>query len=151
MAMSQPVLELPMLAGEGRTGRLIAEPEDQPAVEVWIEYGRVVDAAWGQLRGLSALEMAALFLPATAFRFDEGLRSGTHSLDLSATDVAARLAQVTRTGRTLVEGIPSVTAIPRPTGRGGHGLEAEALRLLERIDGSRSVADLVGGRQPLTV
>src|SRR5947209_10355379 len=144
---------LPSLVGLDRTGRLSAAQDDAPALEVWVARGRVVDAAWGRLRALSALEMSAVFLPHASFVFSDGLQSQTRTFNLAPLDLAARLAEVAREGAALARSIPGPQAVParvepprqRPT------REPEAVRLLEMIDGRRSVAELVEGRQPLVV
>ena len=72
-------------------------------LEVWIEQGRVTHAAWGPLRALSALEMAALLPPKAECRFEDGQRAENRTLDLSAIDVWARLAEVSRAGGKLAD------------------------------------------------
>jgi hypothetical protein len=142
-----------LLDGPGRTGRLSAAQDHAPALEVCIERGRVVDAAWGRLRALSALEMGAAFLPHASFVFSEGLQSQARTLDLRPMDLAARLAEVAREGVALARSIPGPEAVPTrlepPPQRVDR--DPEAARLLDQIDGRRSVAELVEGRQPLVV
>jgi hypothetical protein len=144
---------LPFLVGLDRTGRLSAAQEEAPGLEVWIERGRVVDAAWGRMRALSALEMGAVFLPRANFVFSDGLHSATRTFDLGPTDLAARLAEVAREGAGLAGPIPGPDAVPArlepPPARLAR--DPEAVRLLDQIDGRRSVAELVEGRQPLVV
>ena len=53
----------------------------------------------GPLRALSALEMAALLPPKAECHFEDGQRAENRTLDLSAIDVWARLAEVSRAGR----------------------------------------------------
>lgn len=155
----QPVLGgglvevLPSLIGTGRSGRLSATQDDGPRFEMWIDHGRVVHAAWGHMRALSALEMAAVYLPRANFVFSEGQRSGTRSFDLSPTDLTVRLAEVARQGAALTALIPGPQAVPSslqllPTRL---ARDFEAQRVLDQIDGHRTVAELVDDRQPLIV
>jgi hypothetical protein len=155
----QPVLGgglvevLPSLIGTGRSGRLSATQDDGPRFEMWIDHGRVVHAAWGHMRALSALEMAAVYLPRANFVFSEGQRSGTRSFDLSPTDLRVRLAEVAREGAALTALIPGPQAVPSslqllPTRL---ARDFEAQRVLDQIDGHRTVAELVDDRQPLIV
>jgi hypothetical protein len=142
---------LPLLFSTARTGRLSARESDGPALDVWVEHGRVMHAAWGPLRALGALEMAALLPPRADFLFADGERSQNQTLDLSAIDVAARLAEVSRAGGKLVGAIPRMQAVPHLTGQKPRGIDPDATRVLDEIDGTRSVADLTVGRQPLAV
>ena len=144
---------LPSLVGLDRTGRVSAAQDEAPALEVWIARGRVVDAGWGRLRALSALEMGAVFLPRASFVFSAGLQSQTRTFDLSPTDLAARLAEVAREGAAVTGLIPGPRAVPTRVEppRQRPPREPEAVRLLDAIDGRRSVAELVEGRQPLVV
>jgi hypothetical protein len=142
---------LPLLFSAGRTGRLSAQAPDSPCMEVWVDQGRVTHAAWGPLRSLTALEMAALVPPHADFRFADGERAPNQSLDLSAVDVAARLAEVSRAGGTLGSAIPGIDAVPRATGHTPRAIDPDEARVLEQVDGKRSVADLTAGRQPLAV
>ncbi|MBV9582778.1 MAG: DUF4388 domain-containing protein, partial [Chloroflexi bacterium] len=142
---------LPLLFSAARTGRLLARPTDSPQMDVWVEEGRVMHAVWGPLRALTALEMAALLPPHADVGFVDGERSPTRSLDLSAIDVAARLAEVARAGGRLASAVPGIEAVPRPTGHRPRALEPDITRILDQIDGTRTVADLTAGRQPLAV
>jgi hypothetical protein len=144
---------LPSLVGLDRTGRVSAAQDEAPALEVWIARGRVVDAGWDRLRALSALEMGAVFLPRASFVFSAGLQSQTRTFDLSPTDLAARLAEVAREGAAVTGSIPGPRAVPTRVEppRQRPPREPEAVRLLDAIDGRRSVAELVEGRQPLMV
>src|SRR5207302_2276836 len=141
------------LVGLDRTGRVSAAQDEAPALEVWIARGRVVDAGWDRLRALSALEMGAVFLPRASFVFSAGLQSQTRTFDLSPTDLAARLAEVAREGAAVTGSIPGPRAVPTRVEppRQRPPREPEAVRLLDAIDGRRSVAELVEGRQPLVV
>src|SRR5437763_1641703 len=103
---------LPSLVGRDRTGRVSPAQDEAPALEVWIARGRVVDAGWGRLRALSALEMGAVFLPRASFVFSDGLQSQTRTFDLSPTDLAARLAEVAREGAAVTGSIPGPRAVP---------------------------------------
>jgi hypothetical protein len=144
---------LPSLVGLDRTGRVSAAQDQAPGLHVWIARGRVVDAGWGRLRALSALEMGAVFLPRASFVFSDGLQSQTRTFDLSPTDLAARLAEVAREGAAVTGAIPGPQAVPTRVEppRQRPPREPEAVRLLDAIDGRRSVAELVEGRQPLVV
>src|SRR5438874_5345251 len=144
---------LPYLVGLDRTGRVSAAQDEAPALEVWIARGRVVDARWGRLRALSALEMGAVFLPRASFVFSDGLQSQIRTFDLSPTDLAARLAEVAREGAAVTGSIPGPQAVPTRVEppRQRPPREPESVRLLDAIDGRRSVAELVEGRQPLVV
>src|SRR5438874_4941159 len=144
---------LPYLVGLDRTGRVSAAQDEAPALEVWIARGRVVDAGWGRLRALSALETGAVFLPRASFVFSDGLQSQTRTFDLSPTDLAARLAEVAREGAAVTGSIPGPQAVPTRVEppRQRPPREPESVRLLDAIDGRRSVAELVEGRQPLVV
>ncbi|MBV9601176.1 MAG: DUF4388 domain-containing protein [Chloroflexi bacterium] len=142
---------LSLLFTSGRTGRLSAHERDGFPLEVWLEQGRVVHAEWGALRDLSALEMAALLPVRTDLGFVDGERTQNQTLDLSAIDVAARLAEVSRAGSKLGSSIPGIEAVPHQTGHRPRTLDPYAARVLEQVDGTRSVADLTAGRQPLSV
>jgi hypothetical protein len=142
---------LPLLFSAARTGRLFAHEDDLPPLDVWLERGRVLHATWGPLRALSALEMAALLPPRVACEFVDGEHTPTRTLDLSAIDVAARLAEVARVGGKLAAAIPSIEAVPRRTLQRARGLDRDAARLLEQVDGARTIAELTAGRQPLAV
>jgi hypothetical protein len=144
---------LPFLVGLDRTGRLSSVQDNAPPLEAFIERGRVVDAAWGRLRALGALEMGAVFLPHASFVFSEGLKSPTHTFELGPMDVAARLNEVAREGVALARSIPGPEAVPTKLegSRQRPVRDPEAVRLLDQIDGRRSVAELVEGRQPLVV
>ncbi|MBV9328618.1 MAG: DUF4388 domain-containing protein [Chloroflexi bacterium] len=142
---------LSLLFTSGRTGRLSAHERDGLPLEVWLEQGRVVHAEWGALRDLSALEMAALLPVRTDLGFVDGERTQNQTLDLSAIDVAARLAEVSRAGSKLGSSIPGIEAVPHQTGHRPRTLDPYAARVLEQVDGTRSVADLTAGRQPLSV
>ncbi len=142
---------LPLLFSAARTGRLSAHEVELPPLDVWLEQGRVMHATWGSLRALSALEMAALLPPRVACEFVEGEHAPSHTLDLSAIDVAARLAEVARAGGQLAAAIPGIEAVPRRTDHRPRALDPDAARMLEQVDGTRTVADLTSGRQPLAV
>ena len=144
---------LPFLVGLDGTGRLSSVQDDLPPLEVFLDRGRVVDATWGRLRALSALEMGAVFVPHARFLFSAGVQSQTRSFDLGPMDVAARLNQVAREGVALARWIPGPEAVPTrlEAPRQKPVRDREALRLLDQIDGQRSVAELVGARQPLVV
>ncbi len=142
---------LPLLFSAARTGRLFVHENDVPPLDVWLEQGRVLHATWGPLAALSALEMAALLPPRVACEFVDGEHTPARTLDLSAIDVAARLAEVGRAGGQLAAAIPGIEAVPRRTGQRARGLDRDAARLLDQVDGARSVAELTAGRQPLAV
>jgi hypothetical protein len=142
---------LPLLFSAARTGRLSTHASDGPPLEVWVEEGRVVHAEWGRLRDLSALEMAALLPPDSDVRFNDGERTSSRSLDLSAIDVTSRLAEVSRAGGSLARAIPGIEASPRQTGFRPRLIDPDSARVLEQVDGTRTVTDLVSGRQPLAV
>ena len=108
-------------------------------------------AAWGPLRALTALEMAALVPPHADFQFLDGERAPTQTLDLSAIDVAARLTEVSRAGGKQGGAIPGIDAVPRPTGYKPRAIDPDEARVLDQADGTRTVADLTAGRQPLAV
>ena len=143
---------LAAMVGRNSTGRLRAAPEDGAPLDVWFRNGRVVNASWGPLRALSALEMAAIFLPPAHFDFTAEDEIPEGAFDLSLMDVSWRLAEVARAGAELRPPVPGPEAVPAMLDANrARTSDAEATRLLDRIDGQRSVAELVEGRQPLVV
>ena len=143
---------LPSLVGpQDRTGQLTAVLENGPQFEVWLEHGRVVAASWGPLLGLTALEMAAVFMPTQQFAFFPGKHSEQRTFDLSPLDLSVRLAHVAREGAAVRPTVPGPFAVPSVVAGRRAPNDPESARLLSRIDGQRTVSDLVEGRQPLVV
>ncbi|MBV9170381.1 MAG: DUF4388 domain-containing protein, partial [Chloroflexi bacterium] len=142
---------LPLMVGESRSGRLSAEENGGSQLHVWLEDGRVVHVTWGQLSGLSALELAAIFLPRSSFVFTEGLQPAARTFELSPVVLASRLAEVAREAAPFVPVIPGPQAKPSRVKKSPGVISPDMARLLARIDGQQTVSDLVDNRQPLTV
>ena len=114
---------------------------------VFFEAGRVIGATFGQQRGWAALEAIALLLGHGRFVFSDASPERELNLILEPEDLQRRLDHLTEEAVRLAALVPSLAAVPRladqdmPTD-GPIWIDRSAVRLLRRVDGRQTVADL---------
>jgi len=140
------------LGGVAPTGRLALV---DGSLQGWLDLdaGALVGATFDQEQGLPALEAIALALGTGRFEFHDTPPPAEHSLRLAPADIDERLEQLAQEQRVLAAAIPSLSGVPSvvldeaaEVQNGQVALERDTLRLLLRLDGRRTVAQLTRER-----
>jgi len=139
------------LASVAPTGRLALV---DGSLQGWLDLdaGALVGATFDQEHGLPALEAIALALGTGRFEFHD-TPPAEHSLRLAPAEIDERLEQLAQEQRVLAAAIPSLSGVPSvildeaaEAQNGQVALERDTLRLLLRLDGRRTVAQLARER-----
>lgn len=139
------------LASIARTGRLLVV---DGSLHGWLDLqdGSVVGAGFDQEQGLPALEAIALALGRGRFEFADAEASpAEHNLRLGADELEQRLEQLAGEQVVLAAAIPSLSGVAHLQVDAGSAdeqvpLDRDTLRLLIRLDGRRTVAELARER-----
>lgn len=137
---------LEFLTSVGTTGRLaIFEGDLHGRLE--LDRGALVGAVLGHEQGLPALEAIALALGGARFQLIEMNDEPERNLALSREDLAEELEQLMRERTRIAAAIPSLASVARPALVEDEGpetvlLERDVLRLLVKLDGQRTVAQI---------
>jgi len=140
------------LASVAPTGRLALV---DGSLQGWLDLdaGALVGATFDQEQGLPALEAIALALGTGRFEFHDTAPPPEHSLRLAPAEIDERLEQLAQEQRVLAAAIPSLSGVPSvildeaaEAQNGQVALERDTLRLLLRLDGRRTVAQLARER-----
>jgi len=130
------------------TGHLVVVDGDLQGV-LSLEGGRLASAAFERERGLDALEAVALALGGGHFELRPAAEPLVADLSLDQPQVDTRLGHLLEEQARLGASVPSLRAVPRLALEAGaeHDqdtllLDRDALRLLLRVDGSRTVREL---------
>jgi hypothetical protein len=130
------------------TGHLVVVDGDLQGV-LSLDGGRLASAAFERERGLAALEAVALALGGGHFEVRPAAEPLVADLALEPSQVDARLAQLLEEQARLGASIPTVRAVPRLVLEAGADrdqdtlvLDRDALRLLLRVDGTRTVREI---------
>ncbi|MGH2369556.1 MAG: DUF4388 domain-containing protein, partial [Chloroflexota bacterium] len=140
------------LSGLQQSGRLHAAAGHW-AGDLFLDRGQVVGASFGAERGVPALDAMVLALPNGEFSFAEGAPPEARNVDLPVGEIDAHLDRLDAQRATMVEIIPSLSAVPRviePPDAHEDGesvtLDRGAWRTLLRIDGRRTVEAICAER-----
>ncbi|MBV9543776.1 MAG: DUF4388 domain-containing protein [Chloroflexi bacterium] len=125
--------------------------------ELWFGEGRLVDAAFGGERGLSALDAIALELADGECAFLEGELAKERSIDATPESVRAHLGELShgtpyRASVASIASIPSLDAVPHLTNGAvmrhpDHAApDGGKVDILTLVDGQRSVREIIGSR-----
>ena len=130
------------------TGHLVVVDGDLQGV-LSLDGGRLASAAFERERGLAALEAVALALGGGHFELRPAAEPLAADLALEPSQVDARLAHLLEEQARLGASIPTVRAVPRLALEAGADhdqdtlvLDRDALRLLLRVDGTRTVREI---------
>jgi len=130
------------------SGHLVVVDGDLQGV-LSLEGGRLASAAFERERGLDALEAVALALGGGHFELHPAAEPLVADLTLNQPQVDTRLGHLLEEQARLGASVPSLRAVPRLALEAGaeHDqdtllLDRDALRLLLRVDGTRTVREL---------
>ena len=138
------------LTSVAEAGRLVIRDGDMTGV-LDINDRSVVGATFDHERGMPALEAIALALGRGRFDFRDATQPVERNLRLASEQVGERLEQLAREQATLSAAIPSLLAVPYLILEEGNdnrevALDRDTLRLMIRLDGQRTVAELARER-----
>jgi Domain of unknown function (DUF4388) len=132
------------------SGRLVVRDAELSG-RLDIEDGVLVGAVFDHEQGMPALEAVALALANGRFDFREADGPVDHNLRLSADQLSEALDRLNREQVALSAAVPSLSAVPHLLLDQGSddrqvSLDRDTLRLLIRLDGRRTVAELARER-----
>lgn len=161
-----PILRL--LATEKKSGR-VRTSWDGLTAEIYLADGQVVAAVFGEatgtggepsprLKGIAALDAIALLMPQATFFFVEGAPRARRDIAFTADELDARLAALAEERAIGDAPVISLSAIPRRVAAAEQAsvdeeltIDRNTLRLLLDIDGHRSVSELIGENDLLSM